>query len=248
MVRIFVPVRMNSTRLPGKPLIEILGKTILERCCESIVASGYSPIVLAPDEQIIDFCTAHHIDVLRTSSDCRNGTERVAEACKILDLPLNEVVVNCQGDMFGWRNPAFLSTPIQAVEADARIIATVYSTHFPLLDIIYEDTVKVLGRTPARTEPYFRFTRDTTRYILPTLLGVHFGVYVATRAMFQWYANMPVKDCELEERLEQLRWPANDILAIATEEYPIKIDTPEDLVKAELLLMEEKYGTFDDPV
>ena len=245
-MKVFVPTRMNSSRLPGKPLLQIVGKTLLERCCESITISGYSPIVLAPDIEIIDFCKWRNIDVVQTSINCRNGTERVAEACGILKIPDDEIVVNCQGDMFGWNNSAFLTTPIEAVQTDPAIIATVYSTRFPLTDITVEDTVKVLRTKSSKTR--FNFTRASTREILPNLLGVHFGVYVATRAKFRWYSEQVPGYREEEENLEQLRWQLADVLAIATEEYPIKIDTPEDLVKAENILLEKRYANFDDPL
>lgn len=248
MAKIFVPVRMHSSRLPGKPLKNILGKSLLEWSCESIIASGFFPVVLAPDEQIIDFCRCRwrNIDVIQTSLSCRNGTERVAEACNLLNLADDEIIVNCQGDMFGWENPLFLTAPIEAVQNNPNIIATVYSTRFPLLDITVEDTVKVLRVKSSKTK--FNFTRASTREILPNLLGIHFGIYVATRAKFRWYAEQPPKYREEEEGLEQLRWKASDILAIATTEYPIKVDTPEDLIKAENILLEKKYGDFDDPL
>lgn len=246
MTKVFIPVRMHSSRLPGKPLKIIFGKTLLERSCESIVASGFSPIVLAPDTQIVDFCRWRNIDVVQTSLSCRNGTERVAEACNLLDLADDEIIVNCQGDMFGWNNSAFLTTPIEAVQTDPAIIATVYSTRFPLTDITVEDTVKVLRTKSSKTR--FNFTRASTREILPNLLGVHFGVYVATRAKFRWYSEQVPGYREEEENLEQLRWQLADVLAIATEEYPIKIDTPEDLVKAENILLEKRYANFDDPL
>lgn len=248
-MKVFVPVRMHSSRLPGKPLKVIFGKTLLERSCESIITSGFSPIVLAPDMEIINFCKGQNIDVVQTGIDCLNGTERVAEACDILKIPDDEIVVNCQGDMFGWKDPSFLSTPIEAVTADPQIMATVYSTEFSLLDIASEDTVKVLSvKNKISKGPRFRFTRTTTRHILPSLLGVHFGVYVASRSKFRWYAEQVPGHREQMEGLEQLRWKPSDILAIATEEYPMKVDTPEDLSKAESLFMGGKYANFDDPL
>ena len=249
MVKVFVPTRLNSSRLPGKPLVQIAGKTLLARCCQSISANGYTPIVLAPDMEIINFCKGQNIDVVQTGIDCLNGTERVAEACDILKIPDDEIVVNCQGDMFGWKDPSFLSTPIEAVKADPQIMATVYSTEFSLLDIASEDTVKVLSvKNKISKGPRFRFTRTTTRHILPSLLGVHYGVYVATAGMFREYASRPQTYLEMEEKLEQLRWNQREILAIRTEERPIKIDTPEDLSKAESLFMGGKYANFDDPL
>jgi len=249
MVKVFVPTRLNSSRLPGKPLIQIAGNTLLVWCCQSISANGYTPIVLAPDAEIINFCRWRNIDVVQTGIDCLNGTERVAEACDLLKIPDDEIVVNCQGDMFGWKDPSFLSTPIEAVTADPQIMATVYSTEFSLLDIASEDTVKVLSvKNKISKGPRFRFTRTTTRHILPSLLGVHFGVYVASRSKFRWYAEQVPGHREQMEGLEQLRWKPSDILAIATEEYPIKIDTPEDLVKAENILLEKRYANFDDPL
>ena len=248
-MKVFVPVRMHSSRLPGKPLKVIFGKTLLERSCESIITSGFSPIVLAPDMEIINFCKGQNIDVVQTGIDCLNGTERVAEACDLLKIPDDEIVVNCQGDMFGWKDPSFLSTPIEAVTADPQIMATVYSTEFSLLDIASEDTVKVLSvKNKISKGPRFRFTRTTTRHILPSLLGVHFGVYVASRSKFRWYAEQVPGHREQMEGLEQLRWKPSDILAIATEEYPMKVDTPEDLSKAESLFMGGKYANFDDPL
>lgn len=227
-VTVFVPVRMDSKRLPGKPLRLVNGKTLLERCCQSIEASGFEPIVTTPDITIGRYCEAKGIKVVITSLACRNGTERVAEAARILDIDPFEVIVNCQGDMFGWENPSFLQTPIQAVQTDHNIMATVYCPEFDLIDLTYEDTVKVLGNGTR-----FSFTRSTHREILPNLLGVHFGVYVATNAMFQQYAEAKPSYREVQESLEQHRWNNTDILAVPDSSHPIKVDTYDDLIRAE---------------
>ena len=100
---ILIPARFQSTRYPGKPLVELKGaggtpKPLIQRSVEAArkVAGVSGVFVVTDDERIADACTAFGVGVIMTSSECRNGTERCAEALAALHEP--DLVINFQGD------------------------------------------------------------------------------------------------------------------------------------------------------
>ncbi len=94
-----IPARSASTRLPGKPLLDIAGKPMVVRTAEQAALSDASRVVIATDDpRIQDVVRQHGFDALLTRSDHPTGTDRLAEAAERLDLPPDTVVVNVQGD------------------------------------------------------------------------------------------------------------------------------------------------------
>jgi 3-deoxy-manno-octulosonate cytidylyltransferase (CMP-KDO synthetase) len=96
-VLLIIPARYQSTRFPGKPLIDILGKTMIERVYEKCTEAFPSEniYVATEDTRIIDFCTSVSIKSVLTSDNCFTGTDRVAETAEILEA---DVYINVQGD------------------------------------------------------------------------------------------------------------------------------------------------------
>lgn len=219
---VIIPTHLDSKRLPRKALLDIKGKTLIHRCYESVTASGFEPYVATADKEIIDEVTSFGGQVIKTGYWPRNGTERVAEAATKLGLPDNYVVVNCQSDMFGWQNPDFLIRPIEALELTSSPprVTTVYKPNYSEIELHCVNSVKVLAQN-GRID-FSREIRDGWN-----VLGIHFGVYVAFKWMFDEYAKTWQTKREMDEQLEQVRW-VFDIAPFPIVGCPLKIDTLED--------------------
>src|SRR5215212_5928762 len=99
MFTAIIPARYASTRLPGKPLLDIAGKPMVVRVAERARASGAARVVIATDDQrIVDAAGAHGVQAVMTRADHPTGTDRLSEAAAILALPADAIVVNVQGD------------------------------------------------------------------------------------------------------------------------------------------------------
>lgn len=223
-VMVFLPTRLGSSRFPGKPLIDIEGKPLIQRCWESVVSSGLDVYVISQDPVILDRADSFGAKTIMTSCRPQNGTERVAEAANELGLSPGDIVVNCQADQFGWTDPDLLMTPVAQALSPRGIgkIHTVYSPTCDRYDLDSVHSVKVLSK--GKEIDFSRGLRQDWK-----VLGIHYGVYVACKRDFDLYYSLDPTEREKDERLEQLRWPY-PIQAYPVKATPWKIDTPEDLM------------------
>src|SRR5512140_2082507 len=96
---VLIPARYASSRLPGKPLADLAGKPMIVRVAERAAKSGASRVVVATDDaRIADAAAAHGVDAVMTRADHPTGTDRLAEAARLLQLGAHDIVVNVQGD------------------------------------------------------------------------------------------------------------------------------------------------------
>ena len=96
---VVIPARMASSRLPNKPLADIDGLPMVVRVAQRALQSQARQVVVAADDiQIVQVCQGHGIAALLTRKDHVSGSDRLAEACQLLRLPADAVVVNVQGD------------------------------------------------------------------------------------------------------------------------------------------------------
>jgi 3-deoxy-manno-octulosonate cytidylyltransferase (CMP-KDO synthetase) len=96
---VLIPARLASTRLPNKPLADIAGKPMVVRVAERCAGAGAARVVVAADDtRIVEACAAHGVQALLTRSDHASGSDRLAEACMLLGLDGDDIVVNVQGD------------------------------------------------------------------------------------------------------------------------------------------------------
>jgi 3-deoxy-manno-octulosonate cytidylyltransferase (CMP-KDO synthetase) len=219
---IAIPARYASTRYPGKPLVTLRGpdgeKTLIRRSWEAATAvKGIDRVVVATDDsRIADHATAFGAEVVMTSSDARNGTERCAEVAT--KLPGYDVIVNLQGDapltpawfvehlVSGLSNDphADIATPV--LRCDGRAVAgflndrrngrvggttAVFGDHGRAL-YFSKEVIPYTGRDYAPDEP--------------TPVFHHVGVYAYRPAALQAYPNWPIGPLETLEGLEQLRF------------------------------------------
>ncbi|VAW62247.1 3-deoxy-manno-octulosonate cytidylyltransferase [hydrothermal vent metagenome] len=236
---IVIPARYASSRFPGKPLVEIDGKTMLQHVYNVAAKSSASNIVIATDDvRIAQVAESFCSDVLMTSEQHHSGTDRLAEVCQIKRWGDDEIVVNLQGD-----EPL---TPIALLHQVANNLhsnqaASIATLSTPLLsaaEIDDPNIVKLVSDAQGYAMYFSRasipFERETGDMKHISQYHRHLGIYAYRVAFLNAYSQMP--QCELEsiERLEQLRamYYGHKIHIEQAVELPGPgIDTPEDLEK-----------------
>ena len=260
-VAILIPARYASTRYPGKPLVELTGatgdnKTLIQRSWEAARAVSGADLVAVTtdDDRIRAAAEGFGADVIMTSSDCRNGTERCAEA--LSQLPgSTEIVVNLQGD--APLTPAwFVEGLIEGLRdaPQAEIATPVLRCDGATLRGFLEDrkagrvggTTAVFGA--ARQAMYFSkevipYTNDTYADDAETPVFHHVGVYAYRPDALAAYPSWPVGPLETLEGLEQLRFMENgrQVLCVEVEARDRQfweLNNPADVPRIEAMMVE----------
>ena len=172
---IIIPARMNSTRLPRKPLLQIKGKSLIRRVYEEALKTKASRICIATDhESIVRECESFKAEVVLTSPDHKSGTDRLSEAASILNLEEKEIVVNLQGDE-PFINPRDIDSLVYLLIKEKKAdLVTLYSE---LLENEHDDVdkVKIWIKSNKKVMGFSRrknLFRDTG-----LILGKHIGIY-----------------------------------------------------------------------
>jgi 3-deoxy-manno-octulosonate cytidylyltransferase (CMP-KDO synthetase) len=239
-----IPARYASTRLPGKPLLKIGGRPMIQWVYEGVGRSSLiSDVLIATDDQrILDAVHAFGGEGIMTSPDHPTGTDRLAEVAKKLD---SEIIVNVQGD----------EPLIEAEVIDACVRPMLEGGDFPVVtpctrirsheELLNPDVVKVVldrsgcalyfSRSPV---PYDRdespsFTNEDQRRFFK-----HIGLYVYRRDFLLTYNQMEPAPLEKRERLEQLRILENGykIRVVETEYNSVGVDSQKDLERVRNLV------------
>ncbi|WP_031570712.1 3-deoxy-manno-octulosonate cytidylyltransferase [Rheinheimera texasensis] len=238
---VVIPARYASSRLPGKPLADIAGKTMIERVWRQACLSGASRVVIATDDARVEAAaTAFGAEVVMTSTNHNSGTERLAEVVQLLALTPGQVVVNVQGDE-PFIPPAIIAQVAQNLAGQHK--ARMATLSVPLEhqdDVSNPNVVKVVCDKDGyalyfsrATVPYDRdgaFSADFSR-----IYRRHIGIYAYRAGFIQDYVRWPVSELEQIECLEQLRvlWQGEAIHVDTALEIPaLGVDTPADLEKA----------------
>ena len=245
-----IPVRMASTRLPNKPLLDINRKSLLQRVYENV--RKYVPgdvYVAAGDEVIVEACKKFGAQAILTDPKLPSGTDRIAAALKEIDPSGSkyDIVVNFQGDAVNV-NPEINNQLIKIVEESGCDIATVGMVFKTKEEIDSPNNVKiVMGLRDGETEGRcLYFTRAAAPYIRnPEKCSNHdfyhhIGIYVYNAKSLQKIVSLPVGVLEARESLEQLRALENGMIIRAklvnnlklNQEAPADIDTMEELEEA----------------
>ncbi len=241
---IVIPARYASSRFPGKPLVDINGKTMLEHVYHVAKKSSASSIVIATDDQRIADAAEKFCDqVLMTSDQHQSGTDRLAEVCQLKQWGEDEIVVNLQGDEP--LTPAELLHQVADNLFKNRLasIATLTTPITESREIEDPNIVKVVSDINGYALYFSRatipFQRDTSDIKTVNLYQRHLGIYAYRVGFLNAYSQMP--QCELEtiEKLEQLRamYYGHKIHTQQAIKLPGPgIDTPQDLHKLRSLL------------
>ncbi len=203
---VIIPARYGSTRLPGKPLLEIAGKPLIQWVYQAARSSDAKQVIVATDDARI-LRTVHGFggDACMTSTDHASGTDRVAEAVERLGLPPERIVVNLQGD-----EPQMPAAVINQVagclsECPAASAATVC---VPILDsgeFHRPSVVKVVVNDSGMALYFSRAPIPWPRDGGATAALRHIGIYAYRAGFVTEFASWPVGELERIEQLEQLR-------------------------------------------
>ena len=246
---VVIPARLRSTRLPGKPLLAIAGKPMVQHVWEQARKSAASRVVIATDDaSILEACQGFGAEVLMTREDHDSGTDRLAEVAAKLGLAADAIVVNVQGD-----EPLIPPIIIDQVAANLAAhpeagIATLAEPISDVTAVFNPNAVKVvsdcngLALTFSRAPlPWARDVFAQSRDTLPE--GVpyrrHIGMYAYRAGFLQDFVAWGPCWLERTESLEQLRalWHGVRIhVADAIEAPPVGVDTPEDLERVRRIL------------
>ena len=239
-VVIVIPARFGSTRLPGKPLVSLAGKPMIQRVYEraKLASQANRVIVATDDERIVKAVESFGGQARMTRPDHRTGTERVAE---VAAHEKGDVFVNVQGDE-PLLDPVAVDTAIAALlEEPAAAIATVATPIKTPADIMDPNVVKTVLDFDNNGLYFSRapipWVRDTASTIQVRHLK-HLGLYVFQRDALLEYPTLPQGELERIEQLEQLRWLENGtkIRVAEVEHDAVSVDVPADVARVEKLL------------
>lgn len=232
---VVIPARFASTRLPGKALADIQGKSMIEHVVERAnESSAHRVIVATDDERIRSALAGADCEVCLTRKDHESGSDRLAEVVHALAIRDDEIVVNVQGD-----EPLVPGRLIDQVAAALEVAGdAVMSTAAKAIDneqdLNDSNVVKVVF---ARTGKALYFSRSTIPFARDARVANawhHIGIYAYRSSFLKRYDQLVNSAIEQTESLEQLRVLDNgDVIMVETVDYEtgIGVDTPEDLAR-----------------
>jgi 3-deoxy-manno-octulosonate cytidylyltransferase (CMP-KDO synthetase) len=237
-----IPARLNSTRLPNKPLADIGGVPMVVRVARQAQASGAQRVVVATDAMdVLHACTGHEVPAVMTSPAHATGTDRLAEVVEQLALPDATLIVNVQGDE-PLIPPALIHDTAQTLASATNCaIATCAHCITDYEEIFNPNIVKVVTDRTGRALYFSRapipFGRD--KFVQRTPLAIsdapvlrHVGIYAYRAAFLRLFPTLPAAPVEQFENLEQLRalWHGFGIhVRVIPHAPPGGVDTPADL-------------------
>jgi 3-deoxy-manno-octulosonate cytidylyltransferase (CMP-KDO synthetase) len=252
---IVIPARFGSTRLPGKPLVQIKGKSLLHRVWS--IAKAIKRVdavyIATDDKRISDHAQSFGAEVIMTPVDCLNGTERVFAAIETLN-PLPEIILNLQGDAVltpPWAIQALLDKMVE----DKSIGLATTAAQMDMEQYARMQSSKSNGRVGGTTVVFDKnknalyfsktmipFLRDKTIQPLPVYR--HIGLYVFRYPMLKQYLSLSPSPLEITEGLEQLRALENGIpIKVVTVDYQGRthwaVDSQDDVTIVEKIISEE---------
>ena len=243
MAIVVIPARYAATRLPGKPLVFLGGKTMIERVWERTRrAKHVSRVIIATDDQrILQAAAAFGGEAVLTRPEHRSGTERVAEVAATMSSAENEIFVNVQGDE-PLIEPEAIDTLIEAIESEEGVlVATLMVPIAKPADIMDPNIVKVVldfdGNALYFSRAPIPWVRDRNAPVHVQHMK-HLGLYAFRRSALLDFPTLPLGDLERIEQLEQLRWMENGykIRVAETAHDSVSVDVPEDVERVERLL------------
>jgi 3-deoxy-manno-octulosonate cytidylyltransferase (CMP-KDO synthetase) len=242
--RVVIPARFDSSRLPGKALLPLAGKPMLQWVHERARASRADEVIVATDdERIANAARGFAAEVAMTARSHVSGTDRIAEVAATHNWASDDIVVNVQGDE-PLIPPPIINQVAELLAANPRAdIATLASKLDQAADLADPNTVKVACDPTGRALYFSRapipFNRDQPAALTPASLR-HVGIYAYRVAALRKLASLPPGRLEQIEKLEQLRALENGLeirVALAVERPLADVNTAADLERAERALM-----------
>lgn len=240
-----IPARFASTRFPGKPLVMLGGKTVIERVYKQVIKVIKDVYVATDDDKIYDAVIGFGGKAIMTSPNHRSGTDRIQEAVEKIGGDY-DVIINIQGDE-PFIHPSQIETVCECFKDNATQIATLgkpFTSSQDFKDLENPNSPKLITDNNG-------FALYFSRSIIPFIRNYpkeewigkfpflkHIGLYAYRKDVLAEVTKMEPSSLEIAESLEQLRWLQNGykIKVGTTDIETIGIDTPEDLKKAEEFL------------
>ena len=241
---VLVPARLASTRLPGKPLLDIGGLPMVVRVARQAARSSARRVVVAADHgDIVAACRAHGVEALLTRADHASGSDRLAEACVALQLDGRDLVVNVQGDeplidpalidacaaLLARRDDCVMGTAAHPIDSDADFL----DPNVVKVALDADGRALYFSRAPI---PHRRDGGARRSDAEPALR--HVGLYAYRAGFLRRFPSLPPCPLERLESLEQLRvlWHGERIAVHVSAAPPGPgVDTPEDLARVRAL-------------
>ena len=236
-----IPARFRSKRLPGKPLADIHGKTLIEHVYQraSQATRVERVLVATDDERVFDVVTDFGGKAVMTSAEHPSGSDRIAEAIADIDV---ELVVNVQGDE-PLIAPQAIDDAVELAERTTGVIVTLKSAIVDRRTLLDRNAVKVVTDREGFALYFSRSAIPAGPVpgdgeLPPNLYYKHIGLYVYPKAVLTELTRIPPSPLELAERLEQLRALENGIRIRLeeTEHDSLGVDTVEDLEAVRALI------------
>ena len=239
---VVIPARFASTRLPGKPLRDIKGKSMIQRVWEQACKSSASRVVVATDDQRIEAAAVEFgAEVCMTRADHQSGTDRLQEVANKLNLASDQIVVNVQGDEPMIPPQVIDQVAVNLAAASSAGVATLCEPIDSVEDFLNPNAVKVVAaknqmalyfsRAPI---PWPRDAFNVAQDSVPNTARRHIGIYAYRVDCLNQFITWDIAPLERLESLEQLRFMHNNIainVADACAPVPSGIDTEDDLIK-----------------
>ncbi len=231
---------MASTRFPGKPLVDLCGRPMIQWVVEAALRSGLdAPVIVAtPDEEILSVCKALGLEAFRTRMDHPSGTDRIAEVASSIPA---DIYVNVQGD-----EPLIDSASIRAcaqpLTSDPSVLMGSVWTVCGAEEAANPAVVKVVTDVEGNALYFSRFAIPFPRF--PAHLGIkkHVGIYAYRGEAVEAFARWPQTPLELSEGLEQLRFLEHGVKIRMSmgRSSPVAVDTPEQADSVRILLSQRE--------
>ena len=247
MFHVVIPARFSASRLPGKPLLAVGDRPLIQWVWQCARASGAASVIVATDDvRIFDSARGFGADCMMTSSQHASGTDRIAEVVRQKGFAAEDVVVNLQGDE-PMMPPEVVQEVAIALEGRTQIdIATAVAPIRSLAEFIDPNCVKALRARDGEALYFSRapvpWPRDHVADGMPTRFAGawrHVGIYAYRVRSLLKFASWPPSPLEETEKLEQLRALEHGMrihLVELSEPPPAGVDTPEDLAQVRAAL------------
>ncbi|GGX51785.1 3-deoxy-manno-octulosonate cytidylyltransferase [Saccharospirillum salsuginis] len=234
---IMIPARFGSSRLPGKPLLDIAGQPMVVRVAEAARDAGFDRVVVATDDRrILEAVEQAGHNAVMTRSDHPSGTDRLQEAADQLSLSAQDIVVNLQGDepLMPLENLRQVAQLLEDhLEAD---VATLYEPITSIEQRNNPNAVKLVQRLDGQVLYFSRSAiphdRDSSESDDSRLWKRHIGLYAYRKSALDAFVAWPESQLERLEKLEQLRFMEQGgviVAAEAAQSVPAGVDTQADL-------------------
>lgn len=230
---VIIPARYASTRLPGKPLLDLAGKPMLQRTYEQALKSDAQDVYIATDDPRIQAAAeGFGAKVLMTLDTHVSGTDRLQEAASLIGLTASDVVVNVQGD-----EPLIPPAVINQVAANIKNkedigIATLCEVITDDVEISDPNAVKVVFDSEGIALYFSRSTLPYNASASARNCYRHIGLYAYRVEVLNQFIQWPVAELELSEKLEQLRALYNGVkihVEVSAQPIPAGVDSQKDL-------------------